>query len=249
MNRSPLVVALAAAALLGPLCGVALAQSNSEPDLRPTRYEGSAQNFAFELRFSAYRPNVDDEFGGSGPFHEIFGDSPRLLIGAEFDWQLLRLKKVGSLGLGANLGYTKCSGRAPLADGTGRSAEDTGLQIIPMASLAVARLDLLNEELGVPLIPFVKLGPATALWSVSNGTGTAKVGSTSGRGRSDGLFYAAGLALQLDFLEPSARSSLDETTGVNHSYLFGEWTVYDLGTSSQMQVGSNSWTLGLAFEF
>ena len=51
----------------------------------------SAQNFALELRFSPYRPQVDEEPGLVGkPFESAFGDKPRLYMGLELDWQTFR---------------------------------------------------------------------------------------------------------------------------------------------------------------
>ena len=38
--------------------------------------------------------------------------------------------------------------------------------------------------------------------------------------------------------------------GVNHSYLFAEFTRADVGTSgTQLQLSSTTWNAGLAFEF
>jgi hypothetical protein len=53
--------------------------------------------------------------------------------------------------------------------------------------------------------------------------------------------------LLLDVLEPSAARAMDAETGVNNSYLFIEWSVSDFG-GDQMNVGSNTWVTGLAFE-
>ena len=46
----------------------------------------SAQNFALELRFGPYYPNVDDEPGLNGtPFKDRFGDKSCVYVGLELD--------------------------------------------------------------------------------------------------------------------------------------------------------------------
>ncbi len=69
------------------------------------------QNFALELRGGPWTPNVDSEFGGAGngPYHEIFGDEPRVHFSLEVDWQLLRINPIGSLGLGLQGGWAWAS--------------------------------------------------------------------------------------------------------------------------------------------
>jgi hypothetical protein len=51
----------------------------------------------------------------------------------------------------------------------------------------------------------------------------------------------------LDILEPSSALAADVESGVNNSYLFFEWSMTNYG-GDQMNVGSNNWVTGLAFE-
>ena len=45
-------------------------------------------------------------------------------------------------------------------------------------------------------------------------------------------------------------SALDQETGVNHIYLFGEWFNQNLGLgANQMRIGTSTWTAGMTFEF
>ena len=69
-------------------------------------------------------------------------------------------------------------------------------------------------------------------------------------GLSLGTHLAVGLMLRLDFLERGAQSRWDSVMGVNHSYLFGEYTRADVGTGgTQLQLATETWKVGLAFEF
>src|SRR5262249_55084799 len=82
-----LVLSTAAAAIAVCLTRDAAAfEFGTPPRQHPYR---SGQDFALELRFSPYRPQVDDEPGLKGkPFEQAFGDNPRLYVGLELDWQV-----------------------------------------------------------------------------------------------------------------------------------------------------------------
>ena len=76
----------------------------------------SAQNFALELRFSPYRPQVDQEPGIQGtPFADSFGTKPRLYFGIEFDWQVYRIPYVGTIGPGETGCLSVASSRSTAA--------------------------------------------------------------------------------------------------------------------------------------
>ena len=56
---------------------------------------------------------------------------------------------------------------------------------------------------------------------------------------------------QLDIFDPEASLELDSTLGVNNSYFFFEYYKSNLdgfGSGKQMQVGAETWFLGLAWE-
>jgi hypothetical protein len=218
----------------------------------------SPQNFALELRFGPYYPDVDGDpaLGGRTPFNDIFGDSKRFYIGVEFDWQALRIPYVGVIGPGIGWGYTSASAKAPLADGSGLSGEDTSLTVMPMHLSAVLRADEIMRRFDVPIVPYAKLGLGFATWSASNSNGpshypTDPMTSVLGRGTTWGVHFALGGMLCLNFFDERAAARLDESTGVNHAYVFGEWMnarLDGLGSRPQMHVGSSTWVLGLALD-
>jgi hypothetical protein len=56
--------------------------------------------------------------------------------------------------------------------------------------------------------------------------------------------------LALNFIEPQASARLDQTTGVHHAYLFGEYYNDKLTLSQNvMRVGAQSFVGGLAVDF
>jgi hypothetical protein len=210
----------------------------------------SEQDSAYELRFGRYEPEVDSQLNGT-PFETAFGGSARFLIGAEGDWQLLRIPHFGSIGPGFGFGITKFSAKAPFTDGSGLSDSDTRLWILPMYLVAVARADVFMRDFNVPLVPYAKFGFGYGLWWSSDGTKTAKVDGKVARGASYGLTYALGGMFLLDILDPDDAVSADGVVGINNSYVFMEWFRPQLdgfGSKKVLDIGSSSWLLGVAVE-
>jgi len=218
----------------------------------------SPQRFAFELRFGAYTPAIDDEFGGSAtPYRDFFGDGMLFHFGAEFDWQAVRIPYVGTLGPGVGFGYVSTSAEAYLVNTYGTSAPEragsTSLTILPMYVSAVVRFDELMRRTGVPIVPYGKVGLGAGLWWVNTGDKGSKVGDGDtailGRGTSLGIHWALGGMLALDWLGQRSMASLDQETGINHVYLFGEWMNQNLGLfGDSMRVGTSTWMVGLTME-
>jgi hypothetical protein len=219
----------------------------------------SPQNFALELRASPYKPDIDSDpaLHGTNPYNKVFGSAARLFVGAEFDWQALRVPHLGSLGPGVMIGYTTMTDPAsfvtPQANGSTVSGETTTLQIIPIDLLAVLRIDVLNKDIGIPLVPYAKLGLGYALWRASNTLGTSHTDGITGEGHSIGWLVAGGLAFDLTPFDVYSAQNLDDSLGINHTYIFAEFTLNELTglgiQSDPLRVGGPNWTFGLAFEF
>ncbi len=210
------------------------------------------QRVAVEVRIGPYTPRVDEQVSGT-PYETTFGDSQRWFGGVEGDWQVLRIHKVLSFGPGFNWAYTSSSGKGFLTSGAGRSGQETSLNIMPMQLVGVLRLDALADNTPVPLVPYAKLGLAGALWWSKDGGETAydDASGTDGTDFSYGYCGAAGLMLRLDFLDPDDANTTRAWQGLDHSYLFAEWNMSRLdgfGSNSTMDVGADTWLLGVAAE-
>jgi hypothetical protein len=225
------------------------------------------REWAIELRFGPYAPDVDSEFSGRAtPYRDLFGSKRHLMSQLEFDWQFFQA--FGSLAVGAVIGYYNESAKAFVLDPTTgqcqpdpksttgaclRSGDNTTLRLIPLAALLVYRWDVAAEHWKVPLVPYAKLGLNYTFWQINDGNGDVPyyLGG-HGSGGTVGWQAAAGMSLMLDILDPDAARGLDMETGVNHSYLFFEWNHVDasgLGMSKQFHVGDSRWVIGLMFEF
>lgn len=264
---------VAAACALAPTRAWAQTFEIFGPDSARQRWE-SPQHFLFELRGGPYYPDVDGEFAGRAtPFSDMFGSHDRLLLSAEFDWQFLRINPIGSLALAISGGYTTFGATAPLTQSPmpappswsrPSDGQETVFHVVPGFVGGVFRLDILARRTVIPLVPYVKFGLGYAYWwSTIGETLSRRSAATSPNARpgdsdlgvaatglSLGTHFAAGLMLRLDFLERSAQQRWDAAMGVNHSYLFAEFTRADVGTSgTQLQLSSTTWNAGLAFEF
>jgi hypothetical protein len=252
---APAIALLASAPLFWS--GAARAQAMVEDDL-PGKVHGqhSAQHFALELRVSPYNPDIDSDpaLGGATPYKTVFGTPPRLFVGAELDWQVLRIPHFGSLGPGLSVGYTWASDPAQFTTPQPNpSGETTTLQILPIDLLAVLRLDVLWTDVGIPLVPYVKAGFGLAFWRASNTLGTSHFEGIVGEGHSIGWHVAGGLALNLNPFDLYAAQNFDDAMGVNNTYIFAEYELDELTglgiQSDPLRVGGANWMFGLAFEF
>lgn len=254
MRRTASRLALGCAGGLLCFLGVGLAPAAAQVMTSVNNRQQSPQHFALELRFGPYRPDVDSEFSGSGhtPYQDFFGSGRHLMTQVELDYQLIR--HVGSLGIGASLGYFKQTGNDLYADGTARlSADTSSFRLIPFALSAVYRFDLAYERAGIPLVPYGKLGLDYFFWTINNGNEEVP-SSAGGRGQGGTLGWhaAVGLSFVLDFLDQNSANQFDEELGVNHTHLFFEYGHIDvsgLGQSNRLHVGDTTWTAGLMFEF
>jgi len=217
----------------------------------------SPQHAAVEIRIGRYVPTIDGEFNGrQTPYLNMFGTDNRYSFGFEVDWQAMRIPFLGTLGPGFGAEHTRMSADGFITSTLGlntppqRAGEETSLRIFPLYAVAVLRADYLARSASIPLVPYAKLGMGAAIWTISNGGGTASVPGAVGTGLSYGPQFALGGMFLLDALDPNAAKEMDETTGINNSYFFVEWYVSALGGlgSGQMHVGTNTWVLGLALE-
>jgi hypothetical protein len=214
----------------------------------------SAQDFALEIRFSPYKPAVDNEPGLTGtPYHDRFGSNPRLLVGLEFDWQILRIPHLGTLGPGVGVGAVGMSRTAYTTENPPRlSGDEYSLDIYPFYLTAVLRADVLWREFSIPFVPYAKLGLGYAYWRASNALGTSDFNGSKGKGGSYGTHMAVGVGLALDFIDEGASRNMDAAIGINNTYFYAEYywlNLNDFGGGNALYVGTNTYALGLAFEF
>jgi hypothetical protein len=255
---------------LGLLCVLGRAPVNAQAVYREDAFNnasddaawsGSPRNYALELRFGPYTPDVDSEFGGgpTAPYAFTFGTKNRLMSQLEFDFEIL--KTYGTLAIGVQAGQFRSTAKAcekgtknAAATSCTRTSDDTSLSLMPLALLAVYRFDVPATMYKVPLVPYVKAGLNYTIWTVRNSTSDVVEldNGNRGQGGTAGWQVAAGISLMLDFLDPGAARAFDGDIGVNHTYAFFEVTKISgrgLGAKNVLHVGDTTWFGGIMFEF
>jgi len=212
----------------------------------------SQQNFALELRFSPYKPQIDEEPGlANAPYHQTFGSMRRLLVQFELDWQVFRIPHFGTIGPGISAGYTSMSEVVKTVSGRD-SGDETSLDVFPFYAVAVVRGDALWHDLRIPIVPYAKAGLAMGLWRATNTGETSVANNVSGKGTSWGTQLAGGVAIALDSLDQYASRNMDNATGINNTYVYIEayWMALNgIGQTDALRIGTVSWAAGLTFEF
>jgi hypothetical protein len=256
---SPLLLAFFLVSSVWLMPGGAQAHSADEPHdhgrLRAPVRSGdefrSPRYAAFELRVGPYRPDVDSEFSGVAPFREVFGSGQSIMFGFEADYQALRIPHFGSLGPGVGAMFASYSASGRFADGTGVSAHPTMLWFAPLYLAGVLRIDVLARDLRVPLVPYAKLAVVAAPWEGTDaGQTSVDDAGRKGQGIETGWSIHGGVMLELNFLAPQNAVEMDNSTGINSAYAFGEVLKSDVNSFGRgMQLGTETFMFGLAIEY
>lgn len=245
----------------------------ARPDTRPrdrAGRPGSPQRFELEFKLGPYIPDIDRNYSGAGlgPYASIFGETdssgaaidgpkPFVMPVIGFDWQFVYL--AGPLGLGTQVGFFRDKAQALVTEPGDPNqlrseADQTTFTVIPLSLLLTYRFELLADRVGIPLVPYGKAGVAYALFWNKSGSGNLARNSRGdiARGGVPGWQVNAGGMLRLDFIEPGTAKKLDRMTGINHTYVFGEFQlsrIDNFGRGQVLNLGDATWFAGLAIEF
>ena len=203
----------------------------------------------FEFKLGGWYPSIDDEFGGSGPFEQHFGDG-NLLIG-EIEFGAYFWQGFGKLGASLSVGYTTVTGNALATDGTSVSDETT-FSVWPFRANVLYRLDIWAEDNGFPLVPAAKLGLDLHHWNTRDTQGNvSSTNDRQGSGWKWGWHGSLGVHFLLDIIDPESAALFDLNWGINNTYLFAEFylqQVNDFGADG-LDLSDNFFMFGLNFEY
>ena len=220
-------------------------------------YVASPRWGAFEVKFGPWRPNADDMPGSEGTYSDFFGNRTMFNTTLELDWQFARIPEIMSFALGGTVGYmrekgsARIDGDAPDTDGA-ETADSVSINTIPLALLAVFRLDVLPDKTQIPLSPFFKIGLNWYPWW------TRLNDSTDSSGGTMGWQFRAGIAVQLDWTATMSARTFDNEFGINHSYIFFEYIyaqVENFGAAGHLHLSPTNigrrgtFAIGLCLEF
>lgn len=216
------------------------------------------------LGLGPYTPAIDSQTavrnsGGQGPYQAMFGGyelMPTLAVD-RFLWT-----GFGQLGVGLSVGYMGKTAHAytlgsdPMAVDRERSpGDETSFRMLPFQLTAVYRFSYLDDDYGIPIIPYVRGGFGYYVWWATAPDGSfssaPKDSGNKARGATDGLVGAVGIAIRAERIDANAARSMHES-GLEHAGFFGEvnagW-VDGFGRSQKLDVGATTWFAGIDFEF
>jgi hypothetical protein len=202
-------------------------------EARPHEDDATPRHWNVALRYGPFLSQ------SSETLTDAFGDSDNRLLRADLGWTSNLLDVDFGFGLYSDDGgQTTASGEA--------SVDETTLTAVPLGADVTLRLDFLREQ---PVVPFARAGLDLWLW---NETWVSKYDAGGGGNTTAGSFgwhWAAGLMLLLDGLDPGAASKLENSVGVNDTYLVGEYRQSSMLDADALDFGSSELTVGLQFDF
>jgi hypothetical protein len=218
------------------------------------------------IRVGPYVPDIDKQFGGTpGPYAQMFGGYHVLPM---LDVDRMVWSGFGQVGIGLSLGYMQKTARAftidsmPSDNPRARGADHDAFRLIPMALTATYRFTWLDDEYGIPLVPYVRGGLSYYVWWISTAAGDfAKVCKDGGMeptcsqnkalGASLGVQGSIGLAIRAERIDASAALSMRQS-GLQHAGVYGELSIAKVdgfGSDTKLSVGDRTWFAGVDFEF
>jgi hypothetical protein len=235
------------------------------------------------IRLGPYIPDVDaglmTNSSGQGPYHAMFGDyfddGKRV---AKHVWQVLPMLDVdrilwrgfGQLGVGGSLGYMQKSALAYTedsspADGVARErapGSTIKFRLIPTAATVTYRFTYLDDEWGIPIVPYLRGGLSYYIWWMkapsgntsricTDGTASATCEGNKAYGGTLGYQGSIGLAIRAERIDSDAARSM-QNSGIRHAGFYGELSlakVDGFGSETKLSVGDATWFAGVNFEF
>jgi len=218
------------------------------------------------VRIGPYTPGIDEQLGMEpGPYEQMFGGKQWTPM---IDVDRILWRRFGQLGIGGTIGYMQKTAKAwedgsdPADPMRPRSEGDENtFRLLPLAISGVYRFTWLDDEYGIPIVPYARVGLAYYLWWIRtngdtsevcwDGTRTPDCDSDKAIGGSFGVVGSVGIAIRAERIDPSAATSM-RASGIQHAGFYAEWSmgkVDGFRPETKLSVGDSTWFVGADFEF
>ncbi|HEY1554956.1 MAG TPA: MXAN_2562 family outer membrane beta-barrel protein [Kofleriaceae bacterium] len=223
----------------------------------------SQVNWHAGFRIGPYIPQIDSKLGlMPGPYEQMFGtksswvpmvDIERVVIKGDWGQALAGI----TVGYMSKTAHPFTEGSDPSDPDRPRSPNDTNtFHLIPFAITASYRFTTLDDQYGVPVVPYLRGGLAYyAWWSTTDGSFSVVTEPDGSRnkayGASLGVTGSVGIAIRAERIDESAARSMRDG-GILHAGFFAELqaaSVDGFGNSKKLSLGDNTWFAGADFEF
>jgi hypothetical protein len=274
MMRSRMLAKIVAASTLGVVMLAAPARAHAQSPYWENQATGTtdtttgfAEDFGVAkwhlgIGIGPYTPDIDAQStmrnsAGQGPYQAMFGGyeiMPMLTVD-RYLWS-----GFGDLGVGISVSYMGKSANAyvipsnPDDPNRPRSPGDTtAFRLIPVQVTAVYRFSVLDDDYGIPIVPYVRGGLGYYIWwsTIDGRLSTDDMVSGKALGGSAGLVGAVGLSIRAERIDTQAARAMRES-GIQHAGFFAEinagW-IDGFGHSTKLDVGGTTWFAGIELEF
>jgi hypothetical protein len=213
------------------------------------------------IRVGPYTPDVGNPLQNDPSRYDAhFGTSQHLLTMLDIDYILWT--GFGQVGVGGSIGYWQKTARAfttmNMMTPDVRSNAPEAFRLVPFALTATYRFTMLDDEYGIPVVPYVRGGLSYYVWWVSVNGHYARICDDNNEncgnkalGASLGVQGAIGLAVRAERIDASTAMSMQQS-GIQHAGIYAELSlakVDGFGSDKKLSVGDRSWFAGFDFEF
>lgn len=222
--------------------GLAAIPELPPPDPPPSLFARIGAQFGFEAAIGPYRPDVDGEFSDQTPYADILGRGTALMPRLRLNCFIPTAG--GDIGVGVQAAWFRDSANALTENGSGRSAGETAIRLIPISVVIRWRWPHFDRWLGVPLAVTVSGGANYTLWAISRGDGgRAEEFGESGEGGTLSVQVEGSLGLLLGRFDRRSQRILKKEFGVEDTEI-GVSLMYvspPIGWWDQLHVGGLAW--------
>jgi hypothetical protein len=274
MVKSRMLAKVVAASALGCVMIGAPARAHAQSPYWENQATGSTdENLGFGeelgppkwhvgIKLGPYTPAIDSQStfrnsAGQGPYAAMFGGYTLMPM---LDVDRFLWSGWGQLGVGISIGYMGKSANAfvipsdPSDPNRPRSPGDTtAFRMIPLQVTAIYRLSILDDDYGIPIVPYVRGGLGYYVWwsTIDGHLSTDSMVSGSAIGATVGLVGTFGISIRAERIDAAAARSMRES-GIAHAGFYAEvnagW-VDGFGKSTKLDVGATTWFAGAELEF
>jgi hypothetical protein len=224
------------------------------------------------VRIGPYVPQIDAQLGGPkpGPYEQMFGGYHILTM---LDVDRIVWSGFGQVAVGLSAGYWQKTAPTFTINSVfsdpmrPRATDHNTFRLVPTELSATYRFTWLDDNYGVPVVPYVRAGLGYYLWWISvaghyahacdpsniskamsfcNGMNDDKaLGATAG------VQGAIGLAIRAERIDAATAMSMQQS-GIQHAGIYAELSdarIHGFGSDTKLSVGDLTWFAGVDFEF
>jgi len=273
-------LAMASAIVLAVLAGTGTAHAQSDDDWTYIGEDDAPVGvhdpvWIVGIKLGPYIPQIDAQFQAqtgktTRPYHQMFGGY-NLMPTIEVDRVVWH--GIGQLTVGGSIGLLAKSAKAFDAlsmptdpDRTRSEGDSNSFRMVPMAATVAYRFSYLDDQWGIPIIPYARGGLAYYAWWINapNGnlafvgdgnchpdTATMTCPKQTAIGASMGLVGSIGIAIRGERIDPDAAASMRDG-GIDHAGFYAELStawVDSFGNAHRFSLGDTTFFGGVTFEF